>query len=86
VVEAFLSEIAASEVRCYFARRRCSERLAGSEANCQCWRRSIPWSELGACPSDASARLMSVVAPTWYVQILPLSEVLATERGVMRAR
>jgi len=46
VVEAFLSEIAASEVRCYFARRRCSERLAGSEANCQCWRRSIPWSEL----------------------------------------
>jgi tetratricopeptide (TPR) repeat protein len=68
VVERFLRELATSGVGCWVARGRCSERLAGSEAY-------LPVLDaletLLRGGGDAVARLMSAVAPTWYVQIAP---------------
>jgi predicted ATPase len=66
VVETFLRELSTSSAAYYLARGRCSERLAGSEAY-------LPVLEaldalLGG-GDESLARLMSMVAPTWYGQI-----------------
>ena len=69
VAEAFLRELATSATGCYIARGRCSERLSGSEAY-------LPVLEaLESLLVDAEAcRLMSALAPTWYMQVGLLSE------------
>ena len=52
---------------CYIAKGRCSERLAGSEA----YLPLLEALEGLVRDSDAVARLLMLVAPTWYVQIAP---------------
>jgi aminoglycoside phosphotransferase (APT) family kinase protein len=71
LVEEFLGELAAGEQTCRIARGRCSERLAGSEAY-------LPILEaldslLHGDGGEAMAQVMKVVAPTWYVQLAPLT-------------
>ena len=70
VAEDFLAEIAGG-VPCYVARGRCSERLAGTEAY-------LPILEaleslLRGEGRDHALALMKETAPTWYVQITPVS-------------
>jgi predicted ATPase len=71
VVESFLRELSISGADCYLARGRCSERLAGSEAY-------LPVLEaletLLRDGDESLHRVMSVVAPTWYAQIAPLTD------------
>lgn len=71
LVEDFLAELNAADRSCYIARGRCSERLAGSEAYLPFLEvlESLIHSEAGA----GVARLMKLIAPTWYVHIAPLS-------------
>jgi tetratricopeptide (TPR) repeat protein len=69
LVEDFLGELAAGIRPCVLARGRCSERLAGTEAY-------LPWLEAlgGLLHSDARelvARLLRVLAPTWYAEVAP---------------
>ena len=62
---------------CYIAQGRCSERLAGSEAY-------LPLLEALEClvrGCDPVARLLKLVAPTWYVQIAPHCLTLFPTRG-----
>ena len=71
------------------ARGRCSERLAGTEAY-------LPFLEaldslLHGDRGEAAAQVMKIVAPTWYVQVVPLAaeipalaRVLAEARGLRR--
>ena len=71
LVEEFLAELAADGRACSVARGRCSERLAGTEAY-------LPFLEaleslLHGAGGEAVARVMKVVAPTWYVQLAPLA-------------
>ena len=79
LVDDFLSELETSRVACSIARGRCSERLAGTEAY-------LPILEaleslLRHEPSESVARLMKLVAPTWYVQIAPFA---ATDASLIR--
>jgi tetratricopeptide (TPR) repeat protein len=70
LVEEFLDELATGNRTCRLARGRCSERLAGTEAY-------LPILEaldslLHGGGGEEVARVMKVVAPTWYVQLTPL--------------
>jgi tetratricopeptide (TPR) repeat protein len=70
LVEEFLQELATGDRACRLAPGRCSERLAGTEAY-------LPFLEaldslLHGAGGEAVARVMKVVAPTWYVQLAPL--------------
>jgi hypothetical protein len=70
LVEDFLSDLAAGRT-CIVARGRCSERLSGTEAY-------LPFLEaladlLHGHDGAAVARMMKVVAPTWYAQVVPLA-------------
>ena len=76
LVEDFLAELAAAGRACTVARGRCSERLAGAEAY-------LPFLEaleslLHGADGEAAARVMKVVAPTWYAQVVP-----AGRRGLL---
>ena len=82
LVEDFLNQLMTGDQLCRVARGRCSERLAGTEAY-------LPWlealdnllhSEVGESMartmrvgSDSPGRLMRLLAPTWYLQVAPLS-------------
>ena len=68
LVEDFLAELEA-EGHSRVARGRCSERLAGAEAY-------LPWLEaledlLRSASGAELARLMRLVAPSWYAQVAP---------------
>jgi tetratricopeptide (TPR) repeat protein len=81
LVEEFLGELAAGRRACRLARGRCSERLAGSEAY-------LPFLEaldslLHGEGGDSIAQVMKVVAPTWYVQLVPL---VADDSSLARVR
>ncbi len=70
-VENFLASLSESAPPCYIARGRCSERLAGTEAY-------LPILEaleslLRGESRDFFARVMKEQAPTWYLQIAPVS-------------
>ena len=69
LVEDFLRELTASGRSCTIARGRCSERLAGAGAY-------LPWLEALDSMRDetggSAARLLRIVAPTWYAQVAPL--------------
>ena len=70
LLEDFSIQLRAHPTACYLANGRCSERLAGSEAY-------LPLLEalesLVRDGGDVVARLLKLVAPTWYIQIAPLS-------------
>jgi predicted ATPase len=71
LVEDFVADLAAAGLTCTVAHGRCSERLAGAEAY-------LPLLEaleslLHGPDGEAVARLMKVVAPTWYAQVVPLA-------------
>ncbi len=71
LVEDFLQDLAAEGSTASIARGRCSERLAGAEAY-------LPFLEaldslLHGDAGEQVARVMKVVAPTWYVQLAPLA-------------
>ena len=71
LVEGFLASLSKTTPSCYIARGRCSERLAGTEAY-------LPILEaleslLRADSGGFFARVMKEHAPTWYVQIAPVS-------------
>jgi predicted ATPase len=71
LVEDFLAELTATGRTCTVARGRCSERLAGAEAY-------LPFLEaleslLHSEGGEAAARVMKLVAPTWYAQVVPLA-------------
>src|SRR5262249_62032028 len=71
LVEAFLDELAAGGRLCSLAQGRCSERLAGAEA-------FLPVLEaldglLRGEGGAAAAQVLWLVAPTWYVQLAPLT-------------
>jgi predicted ATPase len=66
LVEDFLDELAAGQP-CSIARGRCSERLAGTEA-------FLPFLEAldGLLRGrESAAPVMKLLAPTWYVQLVP---------------
>jgi predicted ATPase/tRNA A-37 threonylcarbamoyl transferase component Bud32 len=71
LVESFLEELAADGQPWSLARGRCSERLAGAEAY-------LPFLEavdsllLGE-GGVAAAQALKLLAPTWYVQLVPLA-------------
>jgi DNA-binding winged helix-turn-helix (wHTH) protein len=70
LVEQFLEELTTGGKGCTVASGRCSERLAGSEAY-------LPIFEgleglLHGLDGGVLERLMTLVAPTWYVQVAPL--------------
>jgi serine/threonine protein kinase/predicted ATPase len=71
LVEDFLEELAAGGRSWSLARGRCSERLAGAEAY-------LPFLEaldtlLQGEGGAAVAQAMKLLAPTWYVQLMPLA-------------
>jgi predicted ATPase/tRNA A-37 threonylcarbamoyl transferase component Bud32 len=68
LVENFLAQLNARE-RCLLARGNCSERLANTEAYLPVF--DVLESLLRAERHGAAARLMKVIAPTWYAQIGP---------------
>ena len=70
LVEDFFLEL--TGVPCSIGRGRCSERLAGSEAYLPFLEalESLMHGETG----EPAAHVMKAVAPTWYVQIAPLSK------------
>ena len=72
LVEDFLIDLNLSGEPSTIARGRCSERLAGAEAY-------MPFLEaldylLRGEAGDHSARIMKLVAPTWYAHVAPLSQ------------
>jgi predicted ATPase len=71
LVESFLEELAATGRTWSLARGRCSERLAGAEAYLPFLEAldSLLQGEHGA----AAAQAMKLLAPTWYVQLVPLA-------------
>jgi predicted ATPase len=91
VVEDFLHELADGGRWFSLARGRCSERLAGAEAY-------LPFLEaldglLHAEGGASAARVMQLVAPSWYVQLAPqslgrsdLAPALAEARGASQER
>jgi predicted ATPase len=69
LVEDFLAELAGDGGTCAVGRGSCSERLAGTEAY-------LPFLEalaslLRGAGGEVVARVMKVVAPTWYAQVVP---------------
>jgi serine/threonine protein kinase/tetratricopeptide (TPR) repeat protein len=71
LVEDFLADLATQGKAFNVARGRCSERLAGTEAY-------LPFLEafdgiLKGEAVDAATPVMKIVAPTWYLQVAPLS-------------
>jgi tetratricopeptide (TPR) repeat protein len=81
LVEEFLGTLEAGQPACRIARGRCSERLAGSEAY-------LPFLEaldslLRGEGGEAIAQVMKVVAPTWYVPLVPL---VADDSSLARVR
>jgi predicted ATPase len=71
LVEDFLLDLGAAGQTCVVAHGRCSERLSGTEAY-------LPVLEaledlLHGQDGAAVARVMKVVAPTWYAQVVPLA-------------
>jgi predicted ATPase len=71
LVETFLQELASSGRIFSLARGRCSERLAGAEAY-------LPFLEaldnlLQGEGGASAAQAMKLLAPTWYVQLMPLA-------------
>ncbi len=90
LIEDFSIQLRDQSGACYVAKGRCSERLAGSEAY-------LPLLEalesLIRSGGDPVTRLLKLVAPTWYVQIVPLSAhdssdslVLADVKAASQAR
>ena len=77
VTEIFLRELTTSDADCYVARGRCSERLAGSEAYLPVLEALETLLRRG---DESLARLVSAVAPTWYAQVVPLTEDPSVER------
>ena len=72
LVEDFFSDLSSRGVTASMARGRCSERMAGSEVY-------LPFLEaleslLRGSSAGAAARIMKLTAPTWYVQIAPISD------------
>jgi serine/threonine protein kinase/tetratricopeptide (TPR) repeat protein len=72
LVEDFLVDLNLSGELCTVARGRCSERLAGAEAY-------MPFLEaldylLRSGEGEHAARIMKLVAPTWYAHVAPLSQ------------
>jgi predicted ATPase len=79
LVEGFLAELCARGRAHASASGRCSERLAGAEAY-------LPVLEaldtlVRGDAGEAAARLMRLVAPTWYAQIAPSPDWPAGQRG-----
>ena len=71
LVEDFFADLSSRGAACAVARGLCSERLAGTEAY-------LPFLEaleslLHGGSADSAARIMKVTAPTWYVQLAPLT-------------
>jgi predicted ATPase len=71
LVERFLGELATNGWAISLARGRCSERLAGAEAY-------LPFLEaldslLQGEGGASTAKLMKLLAPTWYLQLAPLA-------------
>jgi hypothetical protein len=71
LVEEFLDELTVRDQPPFLARARCSERLAGTEAY-------LPFLEaidslVQGAGGAAVAQVMKVVAPSWYVQLVPLA-------------
>jgi len=70
LVENFLADVAGSVPGCLIGRGRCSESLAGAEAY-------LPVLEalegLVRSGGDSVGRALKVLAPTWYVQVAPLT-------------
>jgi predicted ATPase len=71
LVESFLGELATKGNTFSMARGRCSERLAGAEAY-------LPFLEaldslLQGEGGASTAKLMKLLAPTWYLQLVPLA-------------
>jgi predicted ATPase len=71
LVEDFVNELAAGDRPHSLARGRCSERLAGTEAY-------LPFLEaldslIQGTGGSAVAQMMKLVAPSWYVQLVPLA-------------
>ena len=67
LVEDFLDELSVFHPECLIARGRCSERLAGTEAY-------LPVLDalgdlLRSENSGSAARLMKIIAPSWYAQV-----------------
>jgi tetratricopeptide (TPR) repeat protein/predicted Ser/Thr protein kinase len=69
VVEEFLAGLAAAGRTCTVGRGRCSERLAGAEAYLPLL--EVLESLLHGIGGEAVARVMKVVAPNWYAQVVP---------------
>jgi predicted ATPase len=91
LVDNFLDELAATGRLWGLARGRCSERLAGAEAYLPFLEAidSLIHSEGGA----SVAQTMKLLAPTWYLQLAPLSaddpsraQVLAEAKGASQER
>ncbi|HLJ96108.1 MAG TPA: protein kinase [Gemmataceae bacterium] len=71
LVEDFLQDVAAEAGAASIARGRCSERLAGAEAY-------LPFLEaldslVHGRDGEQVARILKVVAPTWYIQLAPVA-------------
>jgi serine/threonine protein kinase/predicted ATPase len=71
LLEDFLDELSAGSRSCGIARGCCSERLAGTEAY-------LPFLEaldtlLQGDSGAVAAQVMKLLAPTWYVQLAPLT-------------
>jgi predicted ATPase len=71
LVESFLEELATTRPTWSLARGRCSERLAGTEAY-------LPFLEalddlLRSEGGASVAQAMKLLAPTWYLQLMPLA-------------
>ncbi|MCI0666323.1 MAG: protein kinase [Acidobacteria bacterium] len=95
LVEDFLNQLMTGDQLCRVARGRCSERLAGTEAY-------LPWlealdnllhSEVGESMArtmrvgtDSPGRLMRLLAPTWYLQVAPLSLDTSSEARLITDR
>jgi predicted ATPase/tRNA A-37 threonylcarbamoyl transferase component Bud32 len=82
LVEDFLVELEA-EGHSRVARGRCSERLAGAEAY-------LPWLEaledlVRSASGAEMARLMRLVAPSWYAQVAPTDAEIEKTPGEPRA-
>jgi serine/threonine protein kinase/tetratricopeptide (TPR) repeat protein len=77
LVEDFLIDLTLAGEPCTIARGRCSERLAGAEAY-------MPFLEaldylLRSGEGEHAARIMKLIAPTWYAHVAPLSQDNASE-------
>jgi predicted ATPase len=69
LVEDFLAELMTGGQTCHIARGRCAERLAGTAAYLPFW--EALESLLLGTGRESIARLMKMVAPTWFIQMRP---------------